>query len=392
MGLITKAWDSFAGGRCTRNNLLRATDDHFLIASNLIFPGDGVCHKRPGYTLVRAAPFAGVRRIYNFNRQTDQTPFVFLAGAGILGWMPPTGASYTQLSNTENANAIFDFVDGPAFEAYCSNGYASYRLVDVGGTLTKYGWGIAAPGSAPTIGTGSGSLGLVYGRTYAFSYVAKWTDSTGVQRVHVGPPSPISAFTGVINAGVVNLSAIAASADPQVTHIWIWATNDTPQMTTSALFFAAEITNGTTSWADSLADTSLDTTRLIPYDNQPAPLATILKQYQGRIVAMGIQGKPSVRWEFLSRVFRWPCSLMCQAERKRLPAARPSTARFISLRWIGGFRSPVQRPIRLPRTIASSGLAPLGRAPSARWVITGSAGWGRIRRSGHGTEQTSPPK
>jgi hypothetical protein len=294
MPLTTKSWDSFAGGRCTRNNLLRATDDHFLIASNLIFPGDGVAHKRPGYTLVKASPFAGVRRIYNFNRQSDQTPFVFLAGAGKLGWMSPTGVAYTQLSSAEDANAIFDFIDATAFEAYCSNGLASYRLVDVGGTLTKYNWGIAAPAAAPTIGTAGGSLTLVYGRTYAFSYVAKWTDSTGVQRVHVGPPSPISAFSGAVASGVVNLSVLTASADPQVTHIWIWATNDTPQATTSALFFAAEIPNGTTTWGDSLADTSLDTTRLIPYDNQPAPLATILKQYQGRIVAMGIPGKPDL--------------------------------------------------------------------------------------------------
>jgi len=294
MGLVTKSWDSFAGGRCTRNNLLRTTDDHFLIASNLVFPGDGVAHKRPGYTLVKASPFAGVRRIYNFNRQTDQTPFVFLAGGVNLGWMPPTGAAYTQLSNAENALGIFDFIDGPAFEAYCSNGYGTYRLVDVGGTLTKYNWGIGAPASAPTIATAGGTLTLVYGRQYAYSYVSKWTDSTGVLRVHVGCPSPLSDFSGAITSGVVNLSAITAATDPQVTHIWIWSTNDTPAATTSALFFAAELTNGTTSWGDSLADTSLDTTRLIPYENYPAPPATILKQYQGRIVAMGILGKPDL--------------------------------------------------------------------------------------------------
>jgi len=287
-----KTWDSFRGGRYTRANLEEISDDHCLIANNMIFPGDAVAHKRPGYTLVKALPFTP-KRIYDFHRQSDSRQLVILAGSGQLAYMNNDGSGYVLLSGAEDANALWDFAKN-IFECYGTNGKASYRLVDVGGVMTKWNWGLAAPGAAPAISVGSGSLNLTYGRQYAFSYVSKWTDSTGTQRVHVGAPSPLSASSGAVTSGVPTLTGLTASTDPQVTHIWIWSTNDTPFNTTSVLYFAAEITNGTTSWGDTLLDTSLDNTRQIPYDNQPAPLAQKLIEFQQRIVALGIPGKPDL--------------------------------------------------------------------------------------------------
>jgi hypothetical protein len=288
-----KIWNSFRGGRYTRANPAAVSDDHCLIANDMIFPGDAIAHKRPGYTLVKAVGYA-LNRIFGFQRQSDSTQLILMSGSGKLAFMKPDGSVFTSLSTSEDATAAFDFATN-VFEAYGSNGKASYRFFDSAGTLTKRNWGMSAPAAAPSISVGGGSLNLTYGRQYAYSPVSKFTDSTGVTRVHVGPPSPLSAHTGPFNAGAVTVGSIpGAPADSQITHWWIWATNDTPFNTTSVLFFAAEITVGTTSWGDTLADTSLDTTREIPYDNQPAPFALKLLEFQQRIVALGIPGKPNL--------------------------------------------------------------------------------------------------
>jgi hypothetical protein len=292
--LQNKIWDSFRGGRYTRNNLVKISDDHVLVANQIFFPGDGIAHKRPGYTLVKAGLGFSPVSIFDFRRQSDGQQFVILAGGGKLAWCRADGTQLTQLSANEDPNAVWEFATN-TFGLYGSNGINKYKFVDTGnGLLTKFNWGINAPAAAPNVAFGAGTLNLTYGRTYAFSYVSKWTDQLGTTRVHVGPPSPLSAFTGAQVNQVVNLSALLASADPQVTHIWIWATNDTPQDTTSVLFFLAEIANGTTTYGDSLADTSLDTTRQIPYDNVPPPAASIIKEYNGRFALSGIAGKPDL--------------------------------------------------------------------------------------------------
>ncbi len=297
--LTEKTWQSFSGGRYTRSNLVAVSEDHVLIARDVIFPGDGIGHKRPGYTKISAAAaFAGVTSAFDFHRQSDGAQFLILAGSGKLGYIPiaPGGqlGAYVALSTTENPAGVFQFATNN-FACYCSNGFAAYRLIDTGnGGLTLRNWGIQAPAAAPTISSSAGTLTIVNGFQYAYSFVAKWTDSQGTQRVHVGPPSPLSASTGPLTSVLVQLSALANSPDPQVTHIWIWRTNDTPFNTTSVLFFLAEITDGTSSYGDALADTSLDTTRQIPYDNQPAPAGGILAEYQQRIAVSGIAGKPDL--------------------------------------------------------------------------------------------------
>lgn len=291
--LEEKVWASFRGGRFTRNNLVKISDDHLLIATNLIMPGDGAAHRRPGYTLVTPAAVGFVpSRIFDFERQSDGRQFVFVSGAGHFGYINPGSGAYTELSNNENP-APFAFATS-VFACYASNGVNAYKLVDVNGVLTKWNWGIKAPTVAPAIAIAAGTLSLVKGRQYCYSFVSKWTDSAGVTRVHVGPPSPISAHTGPFTNGVVNNTGIQISTDPQVTHIWVFETNDTPLNTTSVFMFAAELTNGTTSFGDTLLDTALDSTRQAPFDNLPAPAASILVEYQQRIGAMGLLGRPNL--------------------------------------------------------------------------------------------------
>jgi len=289
-----KIFDSFRGGRYTRNNLVKISDDHALVANQIFFPGDGIAHKRPGYTLVKAGLGFNAVRVFDFRRQSDFQQFVILAGGGQLAWMRADGSQLTVLSNNEDPNAVWDFATN-SFGLYGSNGINKYRFVDTGnGLLTKFNWGISAPAAAPTFTFAPGTLTLSAGRQYAYSWVSKWTDALGVTRVHVGPPSPLTGTTGPQLNEVVNLANLQASGDPQVTHKWIWATNDTPLNTTSVLFFLAEIANGVTTYGDSLPDTLLDTTREIPYDNTPPPAASIIKEFQGRFALSGIAGKPDL--------------------------------------------------------------------------------------------------
>jgi len=291
--LQAKVWDSFRGGRYTRSNIAKISDDHLLVAAQLIFPGDGVMHKRPGYTLVKNVGF-NVQKIFDFRRHVDAQQMVVLAGSGQIGILGADGiAAYRQIVAGEDPAARWTFATN-VFGLYGSNGINAYRFVDVAGVLTKYKWGIVAPAAAPTVALIAGGLTLTYGRQYAYSWVSKWTDAQGVTRVHVGPPSPLSAHTGAFTNQVVTVGNLAASVDAQVTHLWIWATNDTPANSTSVLTFLAEVANGTASYGDALLDSALDITRLIPYNNTPPPAARIIFEYQGRMVLAGIPGKPDL--------------------------------------------------------------------------------------------------
>jgi hypothetical protein len=294
LNLKTKTFDSFRGGRFTRNNLVNISDDHLLVTNQVFFPGDGVAHKRPGYTLVKAGVGFNPKRIYDFRRQSDAKQFIILSGGGNIGWMSALGGAVSVLSAGEDPVAPWRFATN-VFGLYGSNGINAYRFVDTGnGLLTKFNWGIQPPAAAPTLSTVGGTLSLVSGRQYAYSWVSKWTDAQGTQRIHVGPPSPLSASTNAVTNVAVVLGSLQTSADPQVTHLWIWATNDTPFNTTSALFFLAEIANGTNTYGDALQDSSLDITRLVPYDNFAPPPARMIVEYQQRFALGGIAGKPDL--------------------------------------------------------------------------------------------------
>lgn len=271
----------FKGKKITVN-LAEGEPGTLLSAKNVMVLSDNMLRRAPGYTLVANVGQGPVQAFYDFQRNVDQKQFVFVQSGGNIYAMNADGSGQIELSTGETG--AHQFVCN-SFNAYSSNGTTAWRYVDNAGTLTKYKWGIAAPATAPAISLSAGTLTLTYGRTYVYSYVSKYTDSLGIERVQVGAPSPMSAFTGPIANQIVNLTDITPSADPQVTHIWIFEVTDSPVNTSATYFFAAEITNGTTSYGDALLDSALDQTRLAPFDNNPAPPAAILTEFQNRIAA-----------------------------------------------------------------------------------------------------------
>jgi len=282
--LTPTEFNSFIG-KNTNDNAVKTGSEWLLVAKNVICQGDDTVKTCPGYTLVQQLSGGGkIIRQFDWQRESDKQQFVLVQHGNRLGAIRSDGsAAETVLSSTEDILNSFDFVTN-YFAAYANNGLNAYKIVDVSGTMTKYQWGINAPSVAPTIATGAGALTLTNGRQYCFCYVSYVTDSRGVQTMHIGPPSPLSAHTGPLTSKVVTVGGMTPSTDPQVTHKWVFSTVDTPLDTTSTFYFEAEITNATTSFGDTLADSALDTTRLAPFENHPAPLGSIMVTYQNRAV------------------------------------------------------------------------------------------------------------
>jgi hypothetical protein len=283
---LTPAVMSAFNGKNTTQNLTDAVPGTMLSAKNIMVLADNQVRRAPGYTLVARIGPGPVVSQYDFERNVDQRQFLMThSGDQIIA--SGMDGSNQQVLSTGESSAAFQFVQN-SFTCYASNGINAYRFVDNAGVLTKYKWGIDAPLTAPSISLSPGTLTLAFGRQYVYCYVSKYTDSLGIERVSVGPPSPISAHSGPVSNQVVTLSSIAPSTDPQVGFIWIFETSDSPLNTSATFYFAAEIANGVTSYGDSLLDANLDQTRLAPFDNNPAPPSAILTAFQNSIV--GVQG------------------------------------------------------------------------------------------------------
>jgi hypothetical protein len=288
-GLKPTVLSSFLG-KNTDDNTTKTAPEYLLIAKNVICQGDDTVKTCPGYTAVKTLAGNKVIKMFDWQRPSDKFQFLLVQHGGKLGALTPGGdgtfsAAEQVLSATESDSASFDFITN-YFAAYTNNGINAYKLVDNAGTLTKYQWGISAPSTAPTLSYSAGALTLTFGKQYCYSFVSYITDAAGNQRMHIGPPSPVSAHTGPRTSQVVTLGSLEVSSDPQVTHKWIFSTVNTPFNTSSTYYFEAEITNATTSYGDVLTDSDLDTTRLAPFDNHPAPLGSIVVSYQNRAVVI----------------------------------------------------------------------------------------------------------
>lgn len=271
-------------GKKTFANLTSMEPGQLLSGKNVLVMEDRRLRRAPGYTLVVKIDNGPVQNPgWDFQRSVDEKQFVFVQSGGTIYAMNPDGTGVQTLATGQSG--VHQFVSS-SFIAYSSDGKNAYRYVDNAGTLTRYNWGIAAPTTAPAISIGAGTLTLTYGRTYVYCFVSKYTDSLGIQRVSVSAPSPISAHTGPIAAEVVTLSDLEVSSDPQVNYKWVFAVSDSPFDTSATYYFAAEIANTATSWGDTLTDDALDPTRLAPFDNNPAPPAPLLTEFQNRIVAV----------------------------------------------------------------------------------------------------------
>lgn len=269
-------------GKNTAVNLTAQAMGTLTAASNIMILSDQQIRRAPGYTLVSTGTGGVVESVFDFERTVDSKQFIFIQRGKLLYTMQTDGSVSTLIATLQSAEPLM-WVES-AIIAYASNGTDALRFVDNAGTLTPYLWGIVPPTSAPAISISAGTLTLTYGRRYVRCYVSKYTDGLGIERISVSGPSPISSFTGPVSDAVITLSDMTASPDPQVTNQWIFATSDSPIDTSATYFFLAEITNATTTFADTITDQFLDQTRLAPFGIAQAPPSHIVTNFQGRMV------------------------------------------------------------------------------------------------------------
>jgi hypothetical protein len=312
-------------GKNTQQNLVDAPPGLLNIAKNVMIQNDRQISKAPGYTKVATLGTGPVRAIYDFTRGVDGAQFVIVQSGSEIYAMQADGSGSVLLSSGEGAVG-FRFVNNN-FNCYGSDGVNAYRFVDTGsGGLTKYTWGISSPPTAPTIATGAGTLTLENGVRYVRCYVSRYTDSLGIQRLHISAPSAMSAHTGPLVSRAITVGGLTASTDAQVNYQWIFRTTDSPLGTTATFYFIAEIPNAQSSWGDALTDDSLDLTRLAPDDNNPAPPSPNLCQFQNRVVAMSealiqLSGYGEINIGIPEEA--WPTSLFFN-----LPGGKPGTCIF----------------------------------------------------------------
>lgn len=134
--------------------------------------------------------------------------------------------------------------------------------------------------------TGSGSINLISGRTYFYTFE---NSRTG----HNSTLSPASLSTGVVsNAASILLSGIPTPADPQVDTVLLLATADGNDQTT--LFLAGSVPAGTPTFPDSMPDTTLLTQPVFQQtdaigqlhgvaNNNLPPLADFPTKHKGRL-------------------------------------------------------------------------------------------------------------
>lgn len=159
-----------------------------------------------------------------------------------------------------------------------------YRIGDnvyyCNGTDTKFwngstwaNWGITAPANAPTIANVGGSLSPQSGYTWGYCYV---NTNTG----QVSAMSPASTNSGCVTSQNFNVT-YAASADPQVNAIWIFRIQDGG----GVYYFLTSVANTSSTYADSTADSGLNTFIRAPLspNNSPCPSgSSLITFFDGR--------------------------------------------------------------------------------------------------------------
>lgn len=225
----------------------------------------GVAKVRGGFDAINASPLAYTpTRIHDGFRPSNGEHKLFISGGTVVTVMDHDGT---------NSNIGTGFTDGEVFDylnflnyVFYSNGVDEPKCYD---WTSQRKWGITAPAAANTFAADSGT-GLTGDYYYRFTY---YNSTSG----HESSASPLSAKHTVANK-TINLSGLTASADSQVDKIRIYRTTNGGAI----CWYLAEISNGTTTYADSIADTALGTTEA-PLDNDPPPLFAGIEDWDGRI-------------------------------------------------------------------------------------------------------------
>lgn len=232
---------------------------------NIDLSTPGVAKPRGGSVAINSAALSySPSRIHDGFRPANGEHKLFVSGGTVVTLMDHDGTN-SDIGTGFTDGEVFDFLNFLNYVFY-SNGVDEPKCYD---WTSERKWGITGPVSANTFAADSGT-GLTGDYYYRFTY---YNSTSG----HESTASPLSAKHTVTNK-TINLSGLTASADTQVDKIRIYRTTNGGAI----CWYLAEINNGTTTYADSIADAALGTTEAPLYNDPPAKFVGI-EDWDGRI-------------------------------------------------------------------------------------------------------------
>lgn len=238
--------------------------------------GTDSCHdidfSTPGQAKVRGgidtlATVSGnptVRRIHDWYKPSTNA-HIAIINAGTKQYSMDDAGTLTEIDSGFTDGEVMDMLNYRN-ELFYSNGEDTPKIWN-GSTARR--WGIVAPASANTFAADSGT-GITGDYMYKYAYV---NSTSG----HISTASEASAVRTVANK-TINLTGLTASADAQVDKINIYRTTNGGAI----FFYLTQISNGTTTYADSTADANLLTDEA-PLYNDEAPEFFGIEEWDGRI-------------------------------------------------------------------------------------------------------------
>jgi hypothetical protein len=252
-----------------------AADYDFLQTVHTLYMANGVAPKK-------VIDVAGVNTLESWGLQLPPQAPTIETGAGTLNLVFGRRYVYSEVRKWTDAQGVERFHISAPSDFSAHTGPLGARVADAGITSgLKQLVSATAVFVAGDVGVSVIVKGAGVGGGDLITVIDTFTNATTVQ-LHDAASTTVANATLYYRNKTVTVGGMI-KFNPQATHFWIFATTDTIIDGTDSYFFAAEIPSAQTSWADSLYDTDLDTTRSAPWDNYPPPAgALIALEYQGR--------------------------------------------------------------------------------------------------------------
>jgi hypothetical protein len=260
---------SLAGGLNLRQDPSLIADNECVEATNLDFTARiGSIKTRQKIKKLNSAALTGkVINLYRYIKSTGTSYLMAETDDGVtrrIYYSTDNGATFTLLTTrtTGYKSAFVDYEDW----LYFADINDEPKRWD-GSSLTK--WGIAAPGTAPTL-----AVGAAGNPSGTYKYKVTFLNAEGTESANSPASSEIT-----VSSQQIDLSDIPTSSDGQVTQRKIYRFGGT---LTDYYYIATINDNTTTTYTDNTADTAVGGL-LDPYDRYPAPNTKCLALHFNRI-------------------------------------------------------------------------------------------------------------
>jgi len=264
----------FDGGLNTKNNAGSLPPNQSPDLLNVVFDDYGAVGTRNGQAIFNTAPIgsAVIDGIISY-KKNNLTSYLVVACNGSIHYA--SGTTFISLPSSTGiytSGVDVSFLTSKDF-LVISDGYARPYKWD-GTYFTNLG--VSAPSNCLLA---SGASGILTG---AYQYVLTGVNSAGAES-NYGTAASLTVASGQINISGIPSYPVSAG----VNYLYLYRNTAT---VSGVYYLVTAITNGTTSYVDNQADSTLVTQA--PIDNGIMPKCKYTTQYQGRIFAAGNTANP----------------------------------------------------------------------------------------------------